>query len=293
MMEVNMSVSTITGSSDLFHNFSYPFSDKRWIQKVVVGILLTVAAFIIPLIPSAFLLGYYFRISRRIVAEDGQAVLPEWDDWGKLFTDGIRYLGLSIIYSIPLFLSIIAMYGVPFLSMLPSISQSADWRGYGIEPGMMEPFIMMLFMYPMMGLMLLLSLLTGIFLPPALMHMIARDSFGAGFQFSGWWKVFRANFGGFLIAFLLAMALFMVLYYVTWISVCSIIFCFLAPILGGVMIVFSGLISSALFAQAYRTGAERLSQKSGLANPPADVLPAVVKKAKPAATVRKSKSTAK
>lgn len=289
-----MSATTIPTPGDLIQTLKFPFSDKRWIQKVLVGLLLTLASFIILLIPAVFLVGYYFRVSRRIISDDGQAVLPEWNDWGKLFVDGIRYIGVSFIYSLPLSISAIAMYLVMFLPMLPALGLSQGWNGNGLDPSMMSSFltpIMMLFMYPMMSLMMLISLATCIFLPPALMHMIARDSFGAAFQFSQWWKIFRANFGGYVIAFLMAISIFAMLYLVYYILALSIVLCCLAPIIVGTMAVYSGLITSALFAQAYRTGADKLRVKSELAVAPVKVVPAGVKKTVSTGTGRKRKTT--
>jgi len=46
-MEDNMSATSIPTPSNLIQTLKFPFSDKRWFKKVVVGILLIVAAFII------------------------------------------------------------------------------------------------------------------------------------------------------------------------------------------------------------------------------------------------------
>jgi Protein of unknown function (DUF4013) len=132
------------------------------------------------------------------------------------------------------------------------------WSGSGVNPLMrMTPFMMIFLMYPMLALMMLFSIATRLFLPPALMQMIAKDSFCAAFKFLAWWKIFRANIGGYVIAFLMSFSIFLLLYYATIITFFSIILCFLAPILVGVMVMYSGLVSSALFGQAYRTGVER------------------------------------
>lgn len=288
-----MSPISIPTPSNLIQILKFPFSDKRWFKKVVVGILLTVAAFIIPLIPAVFLVGYYFRISRRIISEDGQAVLPEWDDWSKLFVDGIRYIGVSFIYSLPLAISVLALYMAMFLPMLPLMSLSEGWSGYGVDPSMIIPMLMMFFMYPMLGLMMLISLATGVFLPPALMHMIARDSFSAAFKFSSWWKVIRANFGGFVIAFLMSISILTILYFVNYIVICTIVLICLMPIFMGVMGVYSGLVTSVLFAQAYRTGMEKPQPKIELAVTPVKVAAARVKKTTSTVTAQKRKSTTK
>ena len=208
-----MSTTTSHTSDNLISTFNFPFSDKRWFLKLLIGVLLSLAGMLIPIIPSIFLVGYYYRISRRIIAEDGQPALPEWDEWGRLFIDGIKYLGGVVIYSLPLILSMLVFYLLMFLPCLSMFGASDTWHGYGADPRMMTSMLLLLLAYPMMGLSLLISLLTGIVLPPALMHLVAHNSFGAAFQVSSWWKIVRANIGGFLIAFLLSISLLTVVYF--------------------------------------------------------------------------------
>jgi hypothetical protein len=286
-----MSVSTIPSPGDLIQTFKFPFSQKSWIQKVLIIFLLMVASFIIPLIPSIFIAGYYYRVCRRIIAEDGQAALPEWDDWSRLLVDGLKYVGASIIYFIPLFISVIVMYLVMFLPMIGTMLPIANWNGNGTPFLMMGSMLMMFLMYPMMSLMMLLSLATGIFLPPALMHLIARNSFGGAFQFSAWWKVFRANFGGYLIAFLISLALYAVVYIGFMIFAYTIVLFCLGYILLFAMAIYCHMIASALFAQAYRTGVEKLRVKSELSVAPAKVTAARVKKTASSGAARKRKPT--
>ncbi len=288
-----MSESTVPSPSILIQTFKFPFSEKSWIQKVLIIFLLMVANFIIPLIPSIFIAGYYYRICRRIIAEDGQAVLPEWDDWSRLLVDGIKYVGASIIYCIPLLISFLLMYLVAFLPMFGSILPMDTWNGNGAPPVMIGSMLLMFLMYPMMSLMMLLSLATGTFLPPALMHLIARDSFGGAFQFSGWWKIFRANFSGYLIAYLITLALYALVYFGFMIFAYSIILCCPGYILLFAMAIYCHMIASALFAQAYRTGAEKLRIQSEISIAPFKNGSAGIKKTKLTATRRKRKPTAK
>jgi hypothetical protein len=288
-----MSVSTIPSPGDLIQTFKFPFSEKSWIQKVLIIFLLMVASFIIPFIPSIFIAGYYYRICRRIIAEDGQAALPEWNDWSKLLVDGLKYVGASIIYFIPLLLSILLVYLIMFLPMVSTMLPMFNWDGNSVPFLMMGSMLPMFIMYPMMSLMMLLSLATGIFLPPALMHLIARDSFGGAFQFSAWWKVFRTNFGGYLIAFLISLALYAVVYIGFMIFAYSIVLCCFGYILLFVVAIYCHMIASALFAQAYRTGAEKLRVKSELSVAPAKVTATRVKRTVSTGADRKRKPATK
>jgi hypothetical protein len=290
-MEESMSVSKVPTTNDLIHLLKFPFSDKHWIPKLLLGILLGAVSLIIPFIPIVFLTGYYYRISRRIIAEDGEAALPEWEDWGKLFTDGIKYLGVILIYSLPLIFSLIIMYLIMFLPMLSSTNASADWGGYGADSQMMSTILTMLLMYPMMSLMMLINLATGVFIPPALMHMIAKNSFGAAFNISAWWKTFRTNIGGFLISYLIMISLVAMLYFGYYILMLSIVLCCLAPIFLLATTTYSGLVTSGLYARAYRTGMENLNGKSGSSAVSVIKHPVEPHKVKPVSTQRKKPST--
>lgn len=279
-----MSEIQIPATNELIKTITFPFTDKRWFLKVLIGILLGIAACLIPVIPSIFLLGYYYRISRRIIAEDGQAAVPEWEDWGRLFTDGIRYFGAALIYSLPMLIAFILMYAVMFLPMLGMMDMGSSmqpWGGYGDATRTLGSFGLIFLMYPMMAFNMLVFLLTVVFLPPALMHVVAKDSFGAAFQFSGWWKIFRANFGGFVIAFMISTALLCMIYFGSFILLSSIVFCIVAPIFLWLSAMLVGLVISALYARAYRAGVETLAGPKSTKNPPDVVRQVKPQKASP------------
>jgi len=59
---------------------------------------------------SVFVVGYAYQIIQRIILEDGEPYLPEWEDWSKLFNDGLRLTGALLILYIPTILfSLIAI----------------------------------------------------------------------------------------------------------------------------------------------------------------------------------------
>jgi hypothetical protein len=249
--------------SNLFFAYRYPFSDPHWFQKLFMGFLLVLASMLLLFIPSVFLVGYFYRISKRIISEDGLAALPEWDDWGKLFMDGIKLIGASLIYSLPMLLCFVvafAMLIIPYVNMLETPD---NFQGYGVDPTMWRSMLMLLLMYPVMGLSILLSLITVFIAPPALMHLIAQDSFGAAFRLSDWWKTLRANPGGFVIAFLLLLAAFTLQYLGLYILMMSVVLICLYPIFMTLACVYTGMVTFALYGHAYRDGVVVLISKVG------------------------------
>lgn len=66
--------------------------DREWIQKILIGGLLM----FIPIV-NIFALGYLYRYAKKIVLT-GRVDLPAWNDWGKLFIDGLIFLAITILY---------------------------------------------------------------------------------------------------------------------------------------------------------------------------------------------------
>lgn len=63
-----------------------------FIRKSVIGGLLA----FIPII-NLFVFGFLYRFAKRLLRE-GSLELPEWEDWGGLFRDGLRFLAPWALY---------------------------------------------------------------------------------------------------------------------------------------------------------------------------------------------------
>ncbi|HUN23786.1 MAG TPA: DUF4013 domain-containing protein [Anaerolineales bacterium] len=86
---------------DFAKAFTYIFDDKDWIKKIGIaaGILLispiTLGILALPVI------GWGMEILRRTT--NGRAdILPEWDNFGGFFMDGLKGLGVALIYALPI-----------------------------------------------------------------------------------------------------------------------------------------------------------------------------------------------
>jgi hypothetical protein len=252
-------MTTTNSTVNPMDTFKFPFSDPRWLPKLLVAFLLGMAGFIIPIIPFFFLYGYYYKICRRIIKDDGIEALPEWDDWGRLFVNGFKYGAAGFIYNLP---ALICMFIALALMIVPAFIMAGSADAYLGNPPDFSNFnvlLLTLFSYPLMGLGTLLSLATGIVAIPALMHLIDNDSFGAAFHFNQWWKILRANAGGFILSYFLLFACIMVINFASSFLMMTVVLGCLYPIVLMFGSVFAGIISSALFAKAYRTGVEKLT----------------------------------
>lgn len=231
---------------------TYPFKDPKAGSKMLVGSLLIFANFIIPIIPGFFVYGYAARIARRISHDDGELVLPEWNDWGSLFSDGFKILMASLIYTLPAFLIIAAGSISYFIASFGMAFESAS----GNDPTMffivyfISLFIFMLSLVLSIGILMIEAL----FAPGALMHLIHEKRFGAAFQIGHWWPIYRRNFAGFIFTFIIAMGLSQILMLTIYLIAYSIILSFLVPFLASFASFYMILVMFPLFAQAYREG---------------------------------------
>lgn len=86
---------------DLAKSFTYMFEDKNWLSKILVGAAFTLLSGIIVGIP--FLAGYIVMAIKRAY-EDQEVPLPEWDNFGDLFTKGVVAFIIVILLFIPAFI---------------------------------------------------------------------------------------------------------------------------------------------------------------------------------------------
>jgi hypothetical protein len=86
---------------DVTKGFTYVFEDERWINKLLIAVIVTFFSFLF--FPIFFLIGYAVAITRNVRIGE-EKPLPEWDDWGKLFMDGIYVFMAQIVYTLPFWL---------------------------------------------------------------------------------------------------------------------------------------------------------------------------------------------
>lgn len=73
---------------------TYPTESDDWLRTVLIGGVLSFFGFLlVPLVP---VYGYLVRVIRHTLAGDPRP--PSFDDWGALFTDGVKFLVIAIAY---------------------------------------------------------------------------------------------------------------------------------------------------------------------------------------------------
>jgi hypothetical protein len=221
-------------------------------MKVAIGSLLVLASLVIPLIPLFFVAGYSLRIIQRIILGDGQAALPEWDDWEWLLKHGFKLSEAGLLYALPglLLLTIgfvmifYPLYGMGLASLASATRQSVPPVGVAIlTKGAM-----------ISGIGTLLTIIGGFFSTPAAMHMAVKNRVKAVLQIREWWAILSRVPWKFISAYGLVVAATILLTIIFTIMSVTLVLCIPATILFSVASLYLSVTASALFACAYRAG---------------------------------------
>lgn len=79
--------------------FSFVFQDEEWIKKVLIASVMV----LIPVVGWLAVFGWSLEITKRVIAGD-KVPLPPWDDFGGIFTLGLKALIVGVVFSIPSFI---------------------------------------------------------------------------------------------------------------------------------------------------------------------------------------------
>ncbi len=234
----------------------FPFRDPKAGQKFLIGSLLSFAQFIIPILPGIVILGYMSQVLRRVTQGSGEATMPEWDNWGELFMDGLKVFGAVFVYSLPMILIVSALYFFMFAPLI-AIPFLAEANGDMAGPAAIFILITQLFMFLMISVMMVVYVIYIILLPPMMAHTAAKNEFGAAFQIGKWWKIFRANFSGFVAALIIMIGVYSVMIFGIQILYMTVVLCLLIPLIMAPVGFYIRLIMFALLGEVYRVGEEK------------------------------------
>jgi hypothetical protein len=180
---------------DFGRAFTFTADDPNWLQKILIGGAFALACGLVVGIP--FVLGY---AARTLVNTANGLVrpLPEWDDLGGLFSEGLRLTGVYLVHMLGVLLVLCAIFALLFLPMILAHSE---------DPGEALGALGVMTMVGLYGLLLLVSLATAIYVPAALVRSALKGSFAAGLEWRenlAFIKTNLANYALALVAYLVA-----------------------------------------------------------------------------------------
>jgi hypothetical protein len=174
---------------DVAKAFTYITEDDRWVGKLGIGVLISLLSFLI--LPAFLLTGYAVGITRNVM-NDEKRPLPEWEDLGTLFKDGISIFVAMVIYTLPFWLLICIAFattiGFGGLSEATPLSEDAAITA-------------ILATWGLIGCLMLVFLLALFFISPAIMIQYVRQGdLAACFRFAEVIAIVRDNMGDIIIA---------------------------------------------------------------------------------------------
>jgi hypothetical protein len=239
----------------------FPFKEQDWKSRFLVGSLLVLACFIVPIAPWLFAYGYYIRVMRQ--ASKGEELsLPAWDDWGGLAKDGLQGFLVQMVYMLPgllvylggVFIYFVVSFGLPILFAIPMAGSEGDPSAVSLilAPLMLIlVFASMAILFLSMFLGMALMFLGAIPLPMALAHFSVQGNLSAAFRVKEWWPLLRANKLGYFIAWVIVAGLAVMLYWVIMPLYFTFIFSFLVFIVLMPLYFYLLLVSAAVYGRTY------------------------------------------
>jgi hypothetical protein len=243
----------------------FPFKEREWRGRFLIGVLLYLACFIpfLGLAAGMIIYGYIIQVMRR-ASKGEDLVMPAWDDWGGMLKDGFLGAVIQIVYLLP---GLFVFYGgmfVYFFAILGSnllIPFAAQENG---DPSLVILFLLIFFasfaiLFLSMAIGWLLMFLGLVPLPVALAHFSAQGRMSAAFRIREWWPLLRANKLGYFVAWVIVAGLGAMLYMALMplYFVFSFMFFLLPFLMIFVFIVFVplylylALVSAAVFGRTY------------------------------------------
>ncbi len=234
---------------------SFPFKDARWQNKMLIGGLLALTGFVLlPLM--LFLNGYGLRILRHTIRE-GQPTLPEWDNWGDLFLDGLRAVVVFFVYLLPVWMLLCAVFSCLFLPLLVvpttfAFPSEAEAQGTASVLGMLFFFGGQIMAPVLFALAALPALFLGYFAMVAVTRMVALGTLNAAFDFGAVWRLGVSGFNHFFLALVVYMGLTFAVNYLTSLLIYTIVLCCVYPFVLAAWSFYAQTLFGALFGLAYR-----------------------------------------
>jgi hypothetical protein len=184
------------GSIDFGRSFTFVGEDPDWLKKLLIGGVFTLACAILVGIP--FVLGYCSRTLRNVTAGT-RPELPEWDELGGLFEEGLPLTAVYLVYTLGLIVVIGALAAV---LLVPVFVASGSGKPSDALGALGAVGIVAFY-----GVVMLLSFAMALYLPAALARAALRGSFADGFAVRQNFAFITANLGNYalsLVSYLLA-----------------------------------------------------------------------------------------
>lgn len=171
---------------DIAKAFTFVGEDDEWLVKMGIGAVISLFSFLF--FPAFLLAGYMVAVTRNV--QNGlKQPLPEWDDWGRLFKDGLFVAIGQFVYTLPVWLlSCVGVAATVGFSELDQFSADAATAIVGTT-------------WAVLGCLMAIVLIAIFFISPAVIIQYVRyEEFGAVFRVGEVLAIARDNVGKIIMA---------------------------------------------------------------------------------------------
>jgi hypothetical protein len=177
------------GRVDFGRTLGFVFEDPEWLKKTLLGGLFTLLGIVF--VGTILVGGYFLRTIRRTARGEARP-LPDWDDWGGLFVDGLVAFGVYFVHLLALLLPLLLGGGCLIGLAAAGMGSEKGGDALGAMAG-----IGMLGLY---AIVMLLALLLAVYLPAVLTRVAILGRFGAVLEVRENVGLIRRNLGDYLLA---------------------------------------------------------------------------------------------
>ncbi len=171
---------------DVGKSFTFAFEDQDWLKKLGLGVLIA----LVPILNFAWT-GYMVEIIRRV--SEGRALpLPDWDDLGKKFVDGLIIAFAGFVYMLPgmlLFILPLALVIIPLLVGNQDVQTILGVISAGIYLALFALWVIYIILFSLL-------------FPAIQVHFARTGTLGACFQIAEIFRLAFSNAGDYFTAWL-------------------------------------------------------------------------------------------
>jgi hypothetical protein len=175
--------------------FRFVPEDPEWIKKILIGGGFALLSALLIGIP--FVAGYWARTLRRVAAGDARP-LPQWDDLGGIFGDGLKLALVGLAYGLIAVLALGSLGCVIGFFFVGAGALEQQSRGAGSVLAALGGL-------GAVGLYLLLilaGLALHLYVPAAVVRVVLKDDLASGFDFGAHFSFIRGNLVNYLLSLL-------------------------------------------------------------------------------------------
>jgi hypothetical protein len=180
---------------DFGRAFTFINEDENWINKMAIGGVIMLASMFL-LFPIVLLLGYQLAVMRNVMAGEKRP-LPEWNDFGRFFTDGLYVTIAMLVYTLPIWLLFCAGFGFIFLPIIGGGNENVIGALFGVA---------FLAWFALACVAMAFGFLLLLITPAIYIQYVRTNEFGSMFRVGEIIAIVRSHIGDILIAVLAGLA---------------------------------------------------------------------------------------